>query len=183
MKTYNPQNTPSPPGAWNISKLKSGYVALIAFAILTVGLAAQKPGGISDKPRTTAQPEAVVTEKAAPQKEPSFSESATIESLRRDNAALRQQLQAQPVRVEKALPVEKPTSRKSTDSNSQQAIGFAGPKESLSDFKDGDDSSSKLSYTISSTGKRHNSNCRYFHSAKSRPCGPTSGVACKVCGG
>lgn len=40
---------------------------------------------------------------------------------------------------------------------------------------------SGLSYTISSTGKRHNSNCRYFGSGKS--CGATEGVACKVCGG
>lgn len=37
------------------------------------------------------------------------------------------------------------------------------------------------SFTISSTGKRHNSNCRYFGSGK--PCGPTDGVACKICGG
>ena len=33
-----------------------------------------------------------------------------------------------------------------------------------------------LSYTISSTGKRHNSRCRYYGSG--RPCGPTDGVAC-----
>ena len=38
-----------------------------------------------------------------------------------------------------------------------------------------------LSYTISSTGKRHNSNCRYY--SVGRPCGPQDGVACKVCGG
>jgi hypothetical protein len=37
------------------------------------------------------------------------------------------------------------------------------------------------SHTISSTGKRHNSGCRYFGSGK--PCGPTDGIACKVCGG
>lgn len=38
-----------------------------------------------------------------------------------------------------------------------------------------------LTYTISSTGKRHNSTCRYY--AVGRPCGPHDGVACKVCGG
>lgn len=37
------------------------------------------------------------------------------------------------------------------------------------------------SYTISSTGKRHNSGCRYFGSG--RPCGATDGIACKICGG
>lgn len=38
-----------------------------------------------------------------------------------------------------------------------------------------------LSYSKSSTGKRHNSRCRYFTSGSA--CGPTVGVACKVCGG
>lgn len=37
------------------------------------------------------------------------------------------------------------------------------------------------SHTISSTGKRHNSGCRFFGSG--RACGPTDGVACKICGG
>ena len=36
-------------------------------------------------------------------------------------------------------------------------------------------------YSISSTGKRHRAGCRYFGSG--RPCGPTDGVACKICGG
>ncbi len=38
-----------------------------------------------------------------------------------------------------------------------------------------------VSHTISSTGKRHNSGCRYFGSGRS--CGPTDGIACKICGG
>lgn len=37
------------------------------------------------------------------------------------------------------------------------------------------------SHTISSTGKRHNSGCRYF--GVGRSCGPTDGIACKICGG
>lgn len=37
-------------------------------------------------------------------------------------------------------------------------------------------------YKISSTGKRHNSRCRYFNSA-GRAGTATEGVACKVCGG
>lgn len=37
------------------------------------------------------------------------------------------------------------------------------------------------SHSISSTGKRHNSGCRYFGSG--RPCGPNDGIACKICGG
>ena len=156
---------------------------LIAFAVLVVGLAIQKPGGISDKPRTTA--EAVVTETATPTpapeplpKELSSSESATVESLRRDNAALRQQLQAAAgaVRVEKAIPVEKTVE--------VPANGFSGPLSKSGDSgleTDGDSASDKLSYTVSSTGKRHNSDCRYY--GKGRRSGPTEGIACKVCGG
>lgn len=37
------------------------------------------------------------------------------------------------------------------------------------------------SFTMSSTGKRHNSGCRYFGTG--RTCGPTDGIACKICGG
>jgi len=36
-------------------------------------------------------------------------------------------------------------------------------------------------YSISKTGKRHNSGCRYYNSSYS--CGPNDGIACKVCGG
>ena len=38
-------------------------------------------------------------------------------------------------------------------------------------------------YWLSSTGKRHNSSCRYYKSSKGRACGAKDGVACKVCGG
>lgn len=38
-----------------------------------------------------------------------------------------------------------------------------------------------LSYSLSSTGKRHNSRCRFYGGGK--PCGVTDGVACKICGG
>lgn len=41
--------------------------------------------------------------------------------------------------------------------------------------------STGLQYSVSSTGKRHNSRCRYFSSG--RPAGPTDGVARKICGG
>ena len=90
---------------------------------------------------------------------------ATVESLRKDNAALRQQLQA------------------ATASQSQQpAVGIS--REAVPAFNSFTSSVSAptgLSYTISSTGKRHNSRCRYYGSG--RPCGPTDGIPCKICGG
>jgi hypothetical protein len=45
----------------------------------------------------------------------------------------------------------------------------------------GSSTTNGLQYSISSTGKRHNSRCRYFGAG--RACGPTDGVPCKICGG
>lgn len=41
--------------------------------------------------------------------------------------------------------------------------------------------SSGGNYTISSTGKRHNSGCRYYGTG--RACSAGEGIACKICGG
>lgn len=38
-------------------------------------------------------------------------------------------------------------------------------------------------YWISSTGKRHNSGCRYYKNCKGHEGGATDGIACKICGG
>lgn len=39
------------------------------------------------------------------------------------------------------------------------------------------------SFWMSSTGKRHNSRCRYYGTGKGRSCGGSEGIACKICGG
>ena len=86
---------------------------------------------------------------------------ATVESLRKDNAALRQQLQAvTAARAVQPAPTMPVRAISSTSSASAQ---------------------SGLSYTVSSTGKRHNSRCRYYGSG--RPAGPNEGIPCKICGG
>jgi hypothetical protein len=84
---------------------------------------------------------------------------ATVASLRRDNAALRQQL------------AQAPASQPATPTSSGAASRPSAPAVEKSG----------LSYSRSSTGKRHNSNCRYFGSGS--PCGPNDGIACKICGG
>lgn len=38
-------------------------------------------------------------------------------------------------------------------------------------------------YWLAKSNKRHNSSCRYYKTPGGRPCGPTDGVACKLCGG
>ena len=89
---------------------------------------------------------------------------ATVESLRKDNAALRQQLQA-------ATAAQSP----------QSGAGIGRVAMPVNSFTSSVSAPTGLSYTISSTGKRHNSRCRYYGSG--RPCGPTDGIPCKICGG
>jgi hypothetical protein len=44
--------------------------------------------------------------------------------------------------------------------------------------------SSAVEYWITtSSGKRHNSGCRYFQTSRGRPGEATEGTACKICGG
>jgi cell shape-determining protein MreC len=90
---------------------------------------------------------------------------ATVESLRKDNAALRQQLQI----------VTTTQSRSPAPAISREVTPRANS------FTPSVSAPTGLSYTISSTGKRHNSRCRYYGSG--RPCGPTDGIPCKICGG
>jgi hypothetical protein len=83
-----------------------------------------------------------------------------ISVLRSDNAALREQLAKT---INKAAPIPL----------------LAGPKPQ-SNTPSGE---RDQSYWISSTGKRHNVNCRYFSSGNGHSCGSNDGVPCKICGG
>lgn len=83
---------------------------------------------------------------------------AKISQLQQENESLRRQALATPA------PTYRPSGASSLTSPGGSTVPATGG-----------------SYTISSTGKRHNSNCRYFGSGRS--CGPTDGIACKICGG
>ncbi|HEY6677236.1 MAG TPA: hypothetical protein VIZ87_10640, partial [Terrimicrobium sp.] len=96
---------------------------------------------------------------------------AIVESLRKDNAALRQQLQVLKQRLEAAARSQ-PTAPALT--------GREAPT-SANSFTSTTSAQTGLSYTGSSTGKRHNSRCRYYGSG--RPAGPNEGIPCKICGG
>jgi hypothetical protein len=89
---------------------------------------------------------------------------ATVESLRKDNSALRQQLQT-------AAAAQSPPPAAVSREVAARATSFTSSVSAPTG----------LSYTISSTGKRHNSRCRYYGSG--RPCGPADGIACNICGG
>ena len=88
-----------------------------------------------------------------------------VDSLRRDNTALREQLAGASAR-----PVAAPAS----PSVPAGTMGFAAPTAGAADSG---------GYWISSTGKRHNANCRYYQTSKGRPGSPGEGVGCKICGG
>jgi hypothetical protein len=83
---------------------------------------------------------------------------ARVSQLQQENESLRRQAVATPT----------PTYRPPSGAQSLTPQGSTQP-------------SAGVSHTISSTGKRHNSGCRYFGSGRS--CGPTDGIACKICGG
>jgi hypothetical protein len=79
-----------------------------------------------------------------------------VARLREENANLRRSASSPPTPV-----VQPPTA--------------AGVRTSAS-------STDGVKYRMSSSGKRHNSRCRYY-SSEGRECGPSDGVACKICGG
>ena len=45
------------------------------------------------------------------------------------------------------------------------------------------DAEQETGYWLSTSGKRHNSKCRYYKKSKGIPCGSKDGTACKACGG
>jgi hypothetical protein len=84
---------------------------------------------------------------------------ALVERLRTENAQLRQQ---SPPPTSKVQPL--------TGGNEKAKVTPTTPATS------GD-------YWISSTGKRHNSRCRYYGTGNGHKASASEGVACKICGG
>jgi hypothetical protein len=89
---------------------------------------------------------------------------ALVERLREENAELRKLGQTAPAVPSPAVRPNPAISPSTGTSKTPEPTAATG------------------GYKLSSTGKRHNSRCRYYSSA-GRACGPTEGAACKVCGG
>jgi hypothetical protein len=85
---------------------------------------------------------------------------ALVERLRAENAQLRRQPRPTPP-PNQVQPLTGDETTKVAPSQPAQAGG----------------------YWISSTGKRHNSRCRFYATSKGRSGSATEGVACKFCGG
>lgn len=85
------------------------------------------------------------------------------ETLRRENQKLRREL----VRQKEGEPVIDMSGKHVDQKKSEQSDRIV------------DDGG----WWLSSTGKRHNSKCRYYKTGKGRPCEKADGTACKKCGG
>jgi hypothetical protein len=83
--------------------------------------------------------------------------------------------------VRRALPVTKEDKQAQKDLARIDALADK-PNVSEAGFSAPSSENDELRYTISSTGKRHNSNCRYYGKGRSVS-DRKRGVACKICGG
>jgi len=68
-------------------------------------------------------------------------------------------------------------------SDSPVSPGIAKQVEKPSQSIETESADCDTCYWCTKSGKRHNSNCKYYKTTKGRPCGPDDGVACKLCGG
>lgn len=94
---------------------------------------------------------------------------AKVSQLQQENEQLRRNALAA------STPARTPAYTPSPASGIQRLSPASGSGASSSDAP------AASRWTISSTGKRHNSGCRYYGTGRS--CGPTDGIACKIGGG
>jgi hypothetical protein len=84
----------------------------------------------------------------------------------------------------KKLEEENASLRKDLTSGAARSASVPAPTRSLAPTAPEREPASPAtagSYTLSSTGKRHNARCRFY--AGGKPCAATDGVRCKICGG
>lgn len=117
---------------------------------------------------TSALAVLVLLSSAAKGQAPAFDELTRLrdenQRLRAENQRLRELL----IKAQPAAPTA--NSRSTAPVTPPGATGFASPNA--------------LAHWLTvSSGKRHNSSCRYFKNGDGRPCTATEGTACKICGG
>ena|ERR1035441_1735055 len=99
-----------------------------------------------------------------------------VQNLKTENEALKQENQ-----VLRKLVFEKQSPAQTTAQPQPTATPKA-PSTSLQQPASSPTAAQGYWMTTSS-GKRHNSSCRYYGTTKGRACGPNDGTPCKVCGG
>ncbi len=108
-----------------------------------------------------------------------------LEKLKSENAALKQENQ-----VLRKLVFEKQSSTPAQPVSSPTPSSVSTPPPTAPSTPSparvvpSKPSSAAVEYWITtSSGKRHNSGCRYFQTSRGRPGEATEGTACKICGG
>lgn len=100
--------------------------------------------------------------------------------LKEENAQLRkenQQLRRLLADKVEGNPVTPPATNSVTEVQTNQ-VGGARTNQATAEVE-----SQLTHWFTTSSGKRHNSHCRYFKTTEGRLCGPDEGKACKLCGG
>ena len=109
-----------------------------------------------------------------------------LEKLKSENAALKQENQVlrKLVFERQNAPQPQPVSSPTPSSVSTPPPPTPIPTPSPARVAPSKPSSAAVEYWITtSSGKRHNSGCRYFQTSRGRPGEATEGTACKICGG
>ena len=108
-----------------------------------------------------------------------------IEKLKSENAALKQENQIlRKLVFERQNAPQPPPVSSPTPSSVSTPPPTAPYTPSPARVVPSKPSSAAVEYWITtSSGKRHNSGCRYFQTSRGRPGEATEGTACKICGG
>jgi regulator of replication initiation timing len=105
-----------------------------------------------------------------------------LQKLRTENEALKQENQV----LRKLVFEKQHTSQNSVNSQPQTSSTTnlsGGEKPAATSRQPIPDNATQGYWMTNSSGKRHNSSCRYFHTSNGHPCGPNDGIPCKICGG
>ena len=108
-----------------------------------------------------------------------------LEKLKSENAALKQENQVlRKLVFERQNAPQPPPVSSPTPSSVSTPPPTAPYTPSPARVVPSKPSSAAVEYWITtSSGKRHNSGCRYFQTSRGRPGEATEGTACKICGG
>jgi len=104
-----------------------------------------------------------------------------VEKLKAENEALKQENQVlRKLVFEKQNPSQATTKPQPPTSAPAAVTGIEKPPTTA---KPAPTPAAQGYWMTNSSGKRHNSGCRYYQNSNGHPCGPNDGIPCKICGG
>jgi hypothetical protein len=152
------------------TKMLKIFIPVLTLAMIPLGIALFTPTSAADKSEPTK-----VSVPAGEVQKVSDDDS----SLREENARLKEenaQLKKENQQLRRLLGEKtEPGSASSTQAN--------GTVPAQTNVASSDEEVPLTHWLTISSGKRHNSRCRYFKTTEGRLCGPDEGTPCKLCGG